>query len=179
MLRPGSAWPLLGVSAAVVAFLLGDSVLRGGVAETVLLAPWPLLALWGVYVSAFASAMTIDDDGVTVQNLLRVVRLPWARVDEVQWRWQVEFTTDADTRVRAVGGPVQGRGGRRPGRVDQTPTGTIAQYDAIVQAWERARERSAGAGEQIVRGWDVPALAVVAMLVAWAVIALLVTGGPA
>lgn len=177
MFRPGSAWPLLIISAAVVLFLLGDAVIRGGWGQTLLLAPWPLLALWGVYVAAFASSLTMDDDGLTVQNLLQIIRVPWARVTELQWRWQVEIATDAGTHVRALGGPLQGKPGRRPGDPAQTPMGTRAQYDAIVRGWEAARS-AAASDDPVRRGWDVPALVVLGVLVVWAVIAIVMTGGP-
>ncbi|WP_051191608.1 PH domain-containing protein [Microbacterium luticocti] len=183
--RPGSAIPILGISALVVLYLLGDAVVRAGLGDALLLAPWPLLALWGVYVSAFASHLAIDDDGVTVQNLLRVVRMPWAEVTDIQWPWQVEVTTASGARVRALGGPLQGRGGRRPGTRDQTPEGVRAQYDAIVRAFDSARDRvdpgadATASGRRVGSGWDVPALVALAVLVVWAVVALVVTGGPA
>jgi len=168
------------ISTAVVVFLLGDAVIRAGLVDALLLAPWPLLALWCVYVSAFASGLKIDDEALTVQNLLRVIRMPWARVADIQWRWQVEITTDAGEKVRAVGGPVEGRGGRRAGSRAETPVGMRAQYDSIVRAWETARERlSPGADGAVRHGWDVPVIAALGVLVVWAVIALLVTGGPA
>ncbi|WP_417563651.1 PH domain-containing protein [Microbacterium sp.] len=175
--RPGSAWPLLGISAAVVLFLLGDAVIRGGWGQTLLLAPWPLLALWGVYAAAFASSLAIDDDAATVQNILQIVRVPWARVDDLQWRWQVEISMDDGSHVRAIGGPLQGKPGRRPGDPAQTPAGTRAQYEAIERAWHTARQGEAS-DEPVRRGWDVRALIVLAVLVVWAVIALLITGGP-
>jgi hypothetical protein len=159
----------------VVVFLLGDAVVRGGVAETILLAPWPLLALWGVYVSAFASCLQADAEGATVQNLLRVVRMPWARVATLEWRWQVVFTLDDGSHVRAIGGPLEGRGGRRPGRRDVTPANTRAQYDYVQRLYE---QRDAAADAPVRKGWDVPALVVGAALVLWAVVALLVAGTP-
>ncbi|WP_308493599.1 hypothetical protein [Microbacterium terrisoli] len=165
----------------VVLFLLGDAVIRGGWGETLLLAPWPLLALWGVYVAAFASSLAIDDEAITVQNILQLVRIPWGRVSDLQWPWQVQITMDDDAHVRAIGGPLQGRSARRPGDPAQTPAGTRAQFDAIERAWHAGREHAApGTGAQgaVRRSWDVPALVALAVLVVWAVIAVLVTGGP-
>jgi hypothetical protein len=177
--RPGSALAFLGVSVAVVVFLLGDALVRAGFGEMMLLAPWPLLALWCVYAAAYASSLAIDDDAITVQNILRTVRIPWRRVVDVQWRWQVEIFTDADTAVRAIGGPLQGRGGaRRPGDPSKTPQNVVAQYDAIVRAWEHARTRSGAVEDPVRHGWDVPALVALGVLVVWAVIAVAVTGGP-
>jgi hypothetical protein len=181
--RPGSAIPLLAISTAVVVFLLGDAVIRAGLLDAALLAPWPLLALWCVYVSAFASDLTVDRDAITVQNMLRVIRIPWHRVSDIQWQWQVEITSDTGERVRAIGGPVQGRGGRRQGSREQTPALARAQYDSIVRAWDAARERLASAGattdEHVVRrNWDTPVVLALVVLAAWSVLALVVTGGP-
>lgn len=176
--RPGSAIPLSVVSAAVVAYLLGDAVVRGGMAQAVLLAPWPLLALWFVWLAAFASRVTIEDDALTVQNMLRVVRVPWVRVADISWRWQVDVELDDGSRVRAIGGPTQGRSARRPGNPQLTPAHMRAQYDAIVAAWEKARDGAAAASTLVVRGWDRPGLVVLTVLVMWAAVAVLVTGGP-
>jgi hypothetical protein len=173
--RPGSAWPIFGISAVVVLFLLGDAVVRGGVAEALLLAPWPLLALWGVYISAFASSLEVDAQGATVQNLLRVVRIPWARVRELDWRWQVVFALDDNSVVRAIGGPLEGRGGRRPGSRDNTPQHVRAQFEYAQRLYEG---RDAAADAPAHTGWDVPALIAGGALVVWAVIALLVAGAP-
>lgn len=160
-------------------YLLGDAVVRGSVGEMLLLAPWPLLALWAVYVSAFASRLTIDDDGATVQNLLQIVRVPWSRVVDVQWRWQVQFDIDDGSHVRAIGGPSVGRSRRRPGSLAQTPTTTRAQFDVVHAAWEGARERGTGDGSaRVGRRLDPVALISLIVLVVWAVVAVLVTGGP-
>ncbi len=166
---------MLAASSVVVLFLLGDAVIRGGVAETALLAPWPLLALWGVYVSAFASSLEVDEQGATMQNMLRVVRMPWARVRGLQWRWQVIFDLDNDSHVRAIGGPVQGRGGRRPGRVEDTSANSRAQYDYVQRLYEQA---DATGNEAVRHGWDVPALIALAVLVVWAVFAVVITSSP-
>lgn len=177
--RPGSAYPLLIVSAAIVVYLIGDAVVRSSVGEALLLAPWPLLALWGVYAAAFASSVTIDDDGATVCNLLQVIRVPWAAVSDVQWHWQVEFHLKADGRkIRAVGGPMQGRPGRRPGSADQTPESVQRQFDEIVQRWEAARDAGRVPDAVVRRGWDVRALVALAALVVWAGAAVILTGGP-
>nr|WP_274638072.1 hypothetical protein [Microbacterium bovistercoris] len=160
-------------------FLLGDALVRSDVGEALLLAPWPLLALWFVYVSAFASHLEVDDDAITVQNMLRVIRVPFARIVDMQWRWQVELALDDGTSVRSLGGPVQGRPGRRPGRQDQTPPTVQAQWDYLVRVREDAADRAGGSPKDPVRrGWDVPALIVLAVLVVWAGAALIVSGGP-
>ena len=175
MFRPGSALPIFGISALVVLFLLGDAVVRGGIGEALLLAPWPLLALWGVYVSAFASSLEVDAQGATVQNLLRVVRIPWARVRELEWRWQVVFALDDESVIRAVGGPLEGRGGRRPGSRDNTPQHVRAQFEYVHRLYEG---RDAAEAAPVRKSWDMPGVIALVVLVAWAVIALLIAGVP-
>ena len=81
--------------------------------------------------------------------------------------------------MRSLGGPVQGRPGRRPGRQDQTPPTVQAQWDYLVRVREDAADRAGGSPKDPVRrGWDVPALIVLAVLVVWAGAALIVSGGP-
>ncbi|QAY61001.1 PH domain-containing protein [Microbacterium protaetiae] len=173
MFRPGSALPIFGISALVVVFLLGDALVRGGLGETLLLAPWPLLALWGVYVSAFASSLEVDEQGATVQNLLRVIRVPWERVRALEWRWQVVFDLDDDSLVRALGGPLESRSVRRSARAEGTPEHIRAQYEYAQRLYEAA---AAPSGAPVRHGWDVPALVALAVLMAWAVIAIVVAG---
>ena len=176
MFRPGSAVPLLGVCALVVVFLIGDAIVRAGVGEGLLLAPWPLLALWGVYVSAFASSLEVDENGATVQNLLRVVRIPWARVRALEWQWQMVFALDDGSHVRAIGGPLESRSVRRAGRGESTPEHARAQYDYAQRLYEGA---DAAADGPVRHGWDIPALIALVVLVAWAISALVIAGGPA
>ncbi|GAA3761525.1 hypothetical protein GCM10022240_12570 [Microbacterium kribbense] len=162
----------------MVVFLLGDAVIRGGLADAALLAPWPLLALWLVYVSAFASSITVDGAGVIVQNMLQIIRIPWPRVRDMQWRWQVELTLDDGRQVRAQGGPLQGRGGRRPGSPSLTPGHVRAQFDYLTRLREAAADRlRTGEVPPVRRGWDPVGLIALAILVVWAIAAIAVTGG--
>ncbi|WEG07534.1 PH domain-containing protein [Microbacterium horticulturae] len=143
--------------------------------QTLLLAPWPLLALWGVYISAFASSLEVDAQGATVQNLLRVVRIPWGRVRELEWRWQVVFALDDETVVRAVGGPLEGRGGRRPGSREGTPEHVRAQFEYAQRLYDG---RDAASDAPVHKGWDVPGVIAGVVLVVWAGAALLIAGSP-
>ncbi len=102
---------LIGLVIAVVlaVWLFVDAVIRAGWASALLLAPWILLIVWLVYVLMYASFIAIDARGVTVQNLLRVVRIPWARVADVTMRYQVVFVLDDGDTGEGLRGP-----GRRP-----------------------------------------------------------------
>ena len=174
--RAASGTVTLIVSAAVAIVLLGDAVVRAGWAETLLLAPWVLLALWVLYVVLYASAIEVDGAGVTVQNLLRRTRVPWGAVTDIRLRYQVVFTHGAGRELKAFGGPVAGRSGGAADRRREPPA--LRELDDIRRAWEDAVAAGA-AGGATQRSWDVPAVVAVALLIAWAVVALLITGGPA
>lgn len=188
MHRPVSATIWLVVAAAVAVVLLGDALLRSGWGETALLAPWILLALWGVYALVFASAVTTDAEGIEVRNLLRVTRAGWGQVADIAMAYQVVVTLVDGRRVSCLGGPVRGRprrpanGGRlaasRPGedheRPDVTASG-VETADRIVAEWQRA-DAASGSGS-VTRSWDVPALAVLAVLVVWAAVAVFAAHG--
>ena len=111
-LRAASGTIALIVAGAIAVLLLGDALVRAGILEMLRLAPWVLMAVWGVYVLLYASRITFDARGATVQNYLRITRFPWRRVRDIGMRWQVVFTFDDDTTVPAFGGPVAGRPGR-------------------------------------------------------------------
>ncbi|MDQ1128173.1 PH domain-containing protein [Microbacterium sp. SORGH_AS_0888] len=185
MYRPVAATVWLIVAAAVAVLLLGDALLRSGWRETALLAPWVLLLLWGVYVVLFASAVVTDADGIEVRNLLRVTRASWGQVADITMAYQIVVRLLDGRRVNCFGGPVRGRprrsahGGRlpalRPRDEDEAPvvdTTGVDQADRIVEEWERAGAVS-GTGT-IARSWDLPALVALAVLVVWAVAAVLI-----
>ncbi|OAN33607.1 PH domain-containing protein [Microbacterium sp. H83] len=156
-------------------FLLGDAVVRGGWAQTLLLAPWVLLGLWVVYEIAFVSKVTIDDRGATVQNLLRRTTFGWSRVRDVDLRWQLVFTLDDGADVTCFGGPARARPVRRPVREDEeakAPAG-LRDLTEIRDRWESGRD---GEGAPVRRTWDAPALIVLAGLLAWAVASVLIAG---
>lgn len=187
VLRARSGTFALIASGAVALVLLGDALLRAGVVETLRLAPWVLLAVWGVYVLVYASHIAFDARGVTVQNYLRITRVSWRDVEDIALRWQVVFTVVGGETVTAYGGPVVGRPGRAdrrdadrtgaPGRdpdagggAERSGRGAIPaalrEVGDLRDAWYRAgvETPSAGASEApLNRSWDVPS--VLALLV--------------
>ena len=80
VLRPTSGTVILIVSGVVALWLLVDAAIRAGLPEMLRLAPWILLAVWGVYVALYAPHVSFDRDGVLVQNYLRRTWIPWSRV---------------------------------------------------------------------------------------------------
>lgn len=166
-------------SAVVAVFLLGDAVLRAGVVTGLLLAPWVLLVLWAVYVVAFVSNVQTDAGGIRVQNLLRIIDMPWQQVSDIQMRWQLLVFLHAGGVVRSFGGPA-GRPARPPRRGEAAraaPSSTDREVGWIHDQWEAALRDGGGQGE-VRRRWDVWALVALGALIVWAVVALLITGGP-
>jgi hypothetical protein len=175
--RAGSATAVLVVSAVVAVALLLDAAVRGGVPTALLLAPWVLLLLWGVYVTSFASHVRTDADGITVQNLLRRTRVPWAEVEDISFHLQLRIHTRDGRRITCWGGPAAARPPRRPlaGSPDARVPAPMRDLDRILEAWESAREAGSGSGD-VVRAWDVPAVVCGAILVILAVSASISVG---
>ncbi|MDX2375767.1 PH domain-containing protein [Microbacterium sp. LRZ72] len=176
--RPPIATVTLFAAAVLAGFLLVDALVRAGVVEMLLLAPWVLIPLWVVYLLSYTSHIRVDAAGATVQNLLRIVRIPWAAVAEIDLGWQIGFTLHDGTVIRSFGGPSRSR----PGRTRRADNGE-PRVTAGERQLERMREqwRAAGAEQRteaggVRRSWDVPALLVGLALAVWAVAAVLIAG---
>ena len=168
---------LLVVCALLTVALLADAVIRSGIGNALLLAPWPLLALWSVYVVGVASDVRADASGVRVQNLLRRTWVPWSSVKRIAMRWQLELSLDDRSVVRCFGGPARSRS-RRIGP-ERTREDSVAESEDGIAALHRLRAEAADRGTAmqdgaITRSWDLPALAALVVLAVWAVVAVLV-----
>ncbi|WP_341939753.1 PH domain-containing protein [Microbacterium sp. LWH10-1.2] len=171
-IRAASGIVSLVLCSALAIFLLGDAVVRGGWAQTLLIAPWVLLGLWVVYEIAFVSAVGIDDKGATVQNMLRRTSFGWSRVRDIDLRWQLVFSLDDGTDVSCFGGPAKARPVRRPREDEEakTPTG-LRDLTEIRDRWQGAPDE---ADAPIVRSWDLRALIALGVIVVWAVASVLI-----
>ncbi|MDQ0726011.1 PH domain-containing protein [Microbacterium sp. W4I20] len=170
--RAPSGAVVMVVASLIALFLLGDAVVRGGWAQTLLLTPWVLLGLWVVYEISFVSMVRIHDGGVVVQNMLRRVSFGWDRVRDIDLRWQLQFSLDDGTTVSSFGGPAQARPVRskmRPEEDTKGPAGLRALAD-IRDRWQA----SSAADAPIRRSWDARALLALGVIVIWAVIAVLI-----
>jgi len=159
---------------ALAVFLLGDTVLRGSWTQMLLVAPWVLLGLWVVYELSFVSMVRVGDEGAMVQNMLRRTSFGWSRVRDIDFRWQLEFALDDDSRVSAYGGPARSRPSRSRSNDDgaaKAPTG-VGELTEIRDRWQAAT----GADAPIRREWDVRALVVLVALMLWAAGAALIAG---
>lgn len=176
-LRNRGGVALLVICSVLSAVLLIDAAVRAGLGTALLLAPWLLLVLWGVYVVGVASRVRAQRDGVFVQNLLRTTFAPWARVEQVRMRWQIELAFDDGSMLTCFGGPAR----RRPQRLGPGRTKEDAGGDAddAVAALRRARlnAESVAPVPPIRRGWDAPAIVGLIVIAGWAVVAVLLTRG--
>ncbi|MFE6995383.1 PH domain-containing protein [Microbacterium sp. NPDC057659] len=163
-------------AAALVLFLLGDAVIRGSWSLMLLIAPWPLLALWVIYEASAASSVRVDDAGVVVQNMLRRTSFGWKRLRKADFRWQLEFLLDDDSKVTAMGGPAHARARRQTQREREVEGVKVpAGVRALAEIQERQSLADATADAPIRRTWDWPAVIAFAVIAVWAVIAVLLT----
>jgi hypothetical protein len=168
---------LLVICSILSAVLLIDAVVRADAMTALLLAPWPLLVLWSVYVVGVASRVRAQPDGVFVQNLLRTTFAPWARVQQIRMRWQIEITLDDGSLITCFGGPATRRPQRLgPGRTKEDANGRADDAVAALRKAKASAERVSPI-PPIRRGWDLAAIIALLVIVAWAVIAVLVTRG--
>lgn len=183
--RPPRAFPVTGavwllvICAVVALYLLIDAGVRTGVGSALLLAPWPLLVLWSVYVVGIASDIRADRAGAEVQNLLRRTSMPWSRVKRIAMRWQIEFALDDGKVVRCFGGPARSRPRRiGPDRAKEDGNENAADGIAKLQRLRldaQAAPDATAPDAAVVKSWDWPAIVALVVLAAWAVAAVLLT----
>lgn len=163
-------------AAVLVLFLLGDAVVRGSWSLMLLIAPWPLLALWVIYEVSASSWVRVDEGGVLVQNMLRRTSFGWKRLRSADFRWQLEFTLDDDSKVTAMGGPAHARARRQTQReLEVEGVKVPAGVRALAEIQERQSNADATADAPIRRTWDWSAVIALAVIAAWAVVAVLLT----
>jgi len=94
--------------------------------------PEPLFAAWVVFIMAAVwslfvrPAVLLDEDGVTIRNIVRDVHIPWSQVGDVECRWSLKvFVEDRAYTAWAIssqaGRPKVGPGrllGMSSGRLD-------------------------------------------------------------
>ncbi|WP_334146865.1 PH domain-containing protein [Microbacterium sp.] len=172
--RASSGPVVMALTSALALYLLGDTAVRGSLMQMLLVAPWLLLGLWIVYQVSFVSRVRVDAHGALVQNMLRRTTFGWSRVRDIDFRWQLEFALDDGKTVACYGGPARSRPTRSRMRSnDEAPKAPVGVRDLsdIRELWQAG---SAGQAP-IVRSWDGPALIALAVIVLWAVGAVLIT----
>ena len=162
------------VAGVVAAFLLGDALVRAGLGQTMLLAPWVLLIVWVVYAVVYVPRVETDADGITVVNILRRVTVPWGRVTDIGTRWQLVVNVDDGSRVSAFGGPSLRPPRRRTfAREGEAYAVRFSDTELILQQWEEARE-AGRTGGTVESRWNGVALGVLALLAVWAGVAVFI-----
>lgn len=173
--RPVSGRVVLVLVIVAAAVLLVDALVRSGLGETLLLAPWVLLGVWVVYELSYISSVKVGERGGRVQNLLRVTEFGWRQVRDIDLRWQLVFSLQDDSDLTAMGGPARSRPNPRPRRDGDAgasvPRG-IRVLDEIRTLWQAAPD---DADAPIRRGWDWPALVALVVIVLWAAVAVIIT----
>jgi hypothetical protein len=175
--RPVSATIGMIASAGVAALLLLDAFVRGGVEQGMLITPWVLLVLWGIYAFAYAPHVETDAAGIRLHNVLSIIDIPWALVSGIRLRWQLEVTVNDGRVMRAFGGPSLSRPRRKPETPDDDAVPPSGRDLTLIQeAWDHASERGVSATGTLQRRLDVPALVALAIIVAWTVASVMIAG---
>ena len=174
---PAGLFWLVGV-AVVVVLLLVDVVARGSWSQLLLVAPWTLIPVWFVWAFLYLPHIAADRDALHVRNLFRTIRLPWASVDDLVMRWQLEVHLTPDARAAGFGG--------RKGIVEAWSLTKRwrgigrARVDETEQTLDVLRGLKASAGRQpgaLPSATLTPAPLVVAAVIAvWCVASLLLAG---
>lgn len=133
--------------------------------------PEPLFAAWVIFILAVVwslfvrPAVLLDEDGVTIRNVVRDIHIPWVRVTDVECRWSLKvFVGDRAYTAWAissqVGRPKASPGsllGMTPGRLDEFasagahPSTSAPKVTAstVARAIEQAQEEYS---EAVARG---------------------------
>ena len=168
----GLVWLLL--AAAVVAFLLGDVLIRGSAEQAVLIAPWLLLPLWFVWTFLYAPSVVADPSGAIVRNPLRSTDIPWTAVQSIVLKWQAAFVLESGRTIQAWAIPA-GKPTRRG-----VPHPSERETEILRELHEQAADGAVPAGGtapvgRVRTSWNAPQLIVLALLVVWAAAAVAVT----
>lgn len=89
--RPGGARLLAGAWWVVAVGLGVDLVVRGSLPAVLVGVPVLVLTCAIVFAMFWYPAVEVDDDAVELVNPIRHVRLPWARVEELDTRWALSI----------------------------------------------------------------------------------------
>ncbi|UUT35533.1 PH domain-containing protein [Microbacterium elymi] len=102
-------WALAGLAVIFV----GDAAIRGRVELALRAGGVIAFILWCAWVFLIRMSVRVDASALSARNLLRWVRIPWARVADVERRAQLRITLDDGSAVEcwAARSPrVRGRG---------------------------------------------------------------------
>jgi hypothetical protein len=92
--RPVTIRLLLGVVTMVAVSWVAALVIRGRLAEGLLFALWLVAGLAALGCLFWRPAVVVDDSAVELRNVVRDVRVPWARLEEVTTRFTLTLHAD-------------------------------------------------------------------------------------
>lgn len=113
--RSGTARALGALTVVICAAGLFSLAVRGGEREVLRYAGPVLAVAWVAWFGYWRPRVVIDDDGLTLHNVVRTVHVPWAAVREVHSRYGLRVETPQDSygawAVAAPAGRERLRGG--------------------------------------------------------------------
>ena len=168
--------------------------------------PEPLFAGWVVFILAVVwslfvrPAVLLDEDGVTLRNVVRDIHIPWGQVTDVEFRWNLKVLVgDRPYTAWAISSQVErpkGASGSMfammPGRLDKlaraegksSTSAPRVTASTVARAIEQAKEEyteavakgaAVAAPDAQVRMTSVPMALAIMLLPALAVVVLLLT----
>ncbi|GAA4421778.1 hypothetical protein GCM10023169_15120 [Georgenia halophila] len=123
--RAGSSKALAVVSWVACAVVLVTMGMNGGLAELAAYGGVPLAAAalaWAVF---WQPHVRVDDEGVTLANVWRTVRVPWSALESVDTRWGLRLHTKRK-RYSSWAVPARSRY-RKSGNQDQQPSSSLLE----------------------------------------------------
>jgi len=96
--------------------------------------PEPLFAAWVVFFMAVVwslfvrPAVLLDEDGVTIRNIVRDVHIPWARVSDVECRWSLKVFVEDRAYIAWAISSQAGRPKVAPGRLFGMPSRRLGSF---------------------------------------------------
>lgn len=134
LIRQRSPLTLAAVCGVTGLFLLVATAWQWGNNQQPLFAAWVLLVMAVVWSLFVRPAVILDESGVTLRNVLRDVHIPWARVTDVDVRWNLRvfvgervYTAWAiSSQVERPKGFAGGMFAMLPGRLDKFATSQAA-----------------------------------------------------
>ena len=169
--RSTLGWVWFGLAVVICGYLLVDMVIRASVWDGFLVAPWLIGICWLVWIFQVSPRIVAGESGVRLVNVLRVIDLPWSTVESVRLRYNAEFQLRSGSKITAWGGSSRRLHKSLKRRTAEDP----AEQEA--EALQRLHANTTNRDGYVRRGWDIPALIALAIIVVWIAFSLIQTGG--
>jgi lysylphosphatidylglycerol synthetase-like protein (DUF2156 family) len=161
---------------AVGLLIVVDSVFRGNLWQLAATASVVALVLWALGMVLFHPHVRYDDELVVVTNIARIHELPWTRVVAVRQSLSLTFELDDGRRIRASGVTAPRDRGLIMGTLTRGKLGAgSADFHRYADALRLKQDGATTSLAPVVSHWDLPALAIGAVL-ALAVVAVSIVG---